>query len=237
MDITNPAIEDYIRGLLARHDEPVLLEMEAEAKERGFPIVGRMVGVVLEILARSIGAKRVFELGSGFGYSGYWFSRAVGPDGELHLTDGDPENEKKAADYLGRAGLDGPVTFHVGDAVTSLEAVEGDFDVVYCDIDKHGYPEAWRASRDRVRPGGFYICDNTLWSGRVTGATGADPDPHAGWTEAIIEMNRAAASDPAYLTTILPIRDGVLVAHRFAEVGASDQRPRLSPPGGRPGRP
>src|SRR6266542_3052424 len=105
MDITNTAIEDYIRSLLARHDEPVLLEMEAEAKERNFPIVGRMVGVVLEILARSIGAKRIFELGSGYGYSGYWFSRAVGADGELHLTDGDPENERKATDYLGRVGL------------------------------------------------------------------------------------------------------------------------------------
>src|SRR2546426_9071366 len=120
MDITNPAIEDYIRGLLARHDEPVLLEMEAEGKEKGFPIVGRMVGVVLEILARSIGARRVVELGSGYGYSGYWFSRAIGPQGELHLTDGDPENERKAMEYLGRAGLLDPVRYHVGDAVGSL---------------------------------------------------------------------------------------------------------------------
>src|SRR5436190_9349406 len=120
MDITNPAIEDYVRGLLASHDEPVLLEMEAEAKDKGFPIVGRMVGVVLEILARSIGAKRVFELGSGYGYSGYWFSRAVGPDGELHLPDGDPDNERKARNYLGRAGLLDPVTFQLGDAVESL---------------------------------------------------------------------------------------------------------------------
>ena len=162
MDITDPAIEDYIRGLLARHDEPVLLEMEAEAKERGFPIVGRMVGVVLEILARSIVAKRVFELGSGYGYSGYWFARAVGSDGELHLTDGDPENQKKARDYLSRAGLWEPVTFHVGDAVTALNATEGQFDIVYCDIDKHAYPEAWRAARERIWLWGFWICDNTL---------------------------------------------------------------------------
>src|SRR3989442_6112417 len=105
MDITHPLIEDYIRGLLARHDEPVVLEMEAEGKERGFPIVGRMVGVVLEILARSIGAKRVIELGSGYGYSGYWFFRAVGPHSELHLTDSDPQNEKKARHYLSRGGL------------------------------------------------------------------------------------------------------------------------------------
>jgi predicted O-methyltransferase YrrM len=214
MDITNPKVEDYIRGLLARHDEPVLLEMEEEAKQRDFPIVGRMVGVAIEILARSIGARRVFELGSGYGYSGYWFSRAVGAEGELHLTDGDPENERKALDYLGRAGLDKPVRFHVGDAVKSLSGTEGDFDIVYCDIDKHGYPEAWRASRDRIRRGGLYICDNTLWSGRVTGASDEE-DSRPAWTEAIKEMNNAIAADGDYLSTILPIRDGVMVALRL----------------------
>jgi caffeoyl-CoA O-methyltransferase len=213
VDITNPKVEDYIRGILARHDEAVLLEMEAEGKERGFPIVGRMVGVAIEILARSIGARRVFELGSGYGYSGYWFSRAV-PDGEVHLTDGDPENERKALDYLGRAGLDKPVRFHVGDAVESLNATDGEFDIVYCDIDKHGYPDAWRASRDRIRRGGLYICDNTLWSGRVTGASDEE-DIRPGWTEAIKEMNEAIAADTDYLSTILPIRDGVMVALRL----------------------
>jgi predicted O-methyltransferase YrrM len=215
MDITHPAVEDYIRGLLTRHDEPVLLEMEGEGKERGFPIVGRMVGVVLEILARAIGAKRVIELGSGYGYSGYWFSRAVGTEGELHLTDGDPENEEKARGYLGRAGLWDPVTFHVGDAVTTLNSLEGEFDIVYCDIDKHGYPAAWSAARDRIRVGGFYICDNTLWSGRVTGHPDVEEFRDPSWTGAIKEMNSAIAADQDYLATILPIRDGVMVALRL----------------------
>ena len=216
MDITHPLIEDYIRGLLRIHDEPVLLEMEAEGKERGFPIVGRMVGVVLEILARAIGAKRVIELGSGYGYSGYWFSRAVGPRGELHLTDGDPENEKKARDYLERAGLWDPVQFHVGDAVTTLNSLKGDFDIVYCDIDKHGYPAAWRAARTRIRVGGLFICDNTLWSGRVTGSAEAEGFRDPTWTDAIKEMNESIASDEGYLSTILPIRDGDTVALRLS---------------------
>ena len=210
MDITNSKIEEYIQRLLSRHDEPVLLEMESEGKERHFPIVGRMVGVVLEILARSIGARRIFELGSGYGYSAYWFARATGPGGEIHLTDGDLENEKKALEYLGRAGLDGPVSFHVGEAVSTLEATPGEFDIVYNDIDKGDYPRAWRAARDRVRVGGLFISDNTLWSGRVTGAAEEDPRPE--WTKAINEMNEAVASDQDFLSTILPIRDGVTVA-------------------------
>src|SRR5438132_4600136 len=100
MDIVDPRIQAYMAERLQRFDEPVLLEMEVEAARRHFPIVGRNVGVTLEVLARSIGARRMIELGSGFGYSGYWHSRAVGPAGELHLTDGDPANGTAARDYL-----------------------------------------------------------------------------------------------------------------------------------------
>ena len=214
MNIVDPAVETYVRSLLDHHDEPVLLEMEAEAAANGFPIVGRTVGVTLEVMARSIGAKRVVELGSGFGYSGYWFSRAVGPDGELHLTDGDPANEKKAVDYLGRAGLAGPVQFHVGDAVGSLGELEGEFDIVYDDIDKEGYPDAWRAACDRVRVGGMYICDNVLWYGRVTGEVALESDRERETTAAIIEHNALIAADERYLSTIVPTRDGVMVALR-----------------------
>jgi predicted O-methyltransferase YrrM len=214
VNIVPEPLEGYMHGLLGRHDEPVLLEMEAEGAERGFPIVGRHVGVTLELLARSIGAQRVVELGSGFGYSGYWHARAVlatvgDVGGEVHLTDGDPENERKALDYLARAGLNGPVRFHVGDAVESLATLPGAFDVVYCDIDKKGYPDAWRASRDRIRVGGLYVCDNVLWSGRVVEA------PGEGVTPAILEHNQMVAADERYLSSILPIRDGVMVAMRL----------------------
>jgi predicted O-methyltransferase YrrM len=212
--ITDPRIEEYTKSLLARHDEPVLLEMEEEARESNFPIVGRMVGATLEILTRGIGARRVFELGSGYGYSAYWFARAVGDRGRVWLTDGDPLNAKRADNYLSRVGLAQRATFIVGDALTSLANADGDnFDVIYCDIDKNGYPDAWRAARDRVRVGGMYICDNTLWSGRVAEPEPAD-DVNPGWTEAIKEHNAMIAADARYLSMILPIRDGVMVALR-----------------------
>jgi caffeoyl-CoA O-methyltransferase len=215
VDIVDPRVEDYMRSLLTRYDEPVLLEMEAEGKERGFPIIGRLVGVTVELLARSVGAERVFELGSGFGYSAYWFSRAVGPSGEVHGTDGDPANEPKALDYLSRAGLAEPIRWHVGDAVTHLGAIEGEFDVVYNDIDKDGYPEAWMAARERIRVGGLYLCDNVLWSGAV-----ADPEGDHGrdrkTTEAILEHNRLIAEDERFVSSIVPTRDGVFVALRVA---------------------
>jgi predicted O-methyltransferase YrrM len=209
MDIVNPQIEEYMATLQSRHDEPVLLEMEREGRERDFPIVGRNVGVTLEVLARSIGARRVMELGSGFGYSAYWFARAVGVDGEVHCTDGDPENARKAEGYLQRAGVWGRVTYHVGDAVEQMATVEGEFDIVYDDIDKHGYPAAWLAARERIRVGGLYLCDNVLWSGRIL-APDADRN-----TAAILEHNRQIAGDEQFLSTIVPTRDGVFVALRI----------------------
>src|ERR671914_2423212 len=109
MDIVQGQVEEYLRKLASSDDEPVLLEMEQLATERGFPIIDRLCGRLLELFALCVGARRVFELGSGFGYSAYWFSRAVGPEGEIHLTDTDPDNEAAALDFLKRAGLGDPI--------------------------------------------------------------------------------------------------------------------------------
>jgi len=215
MDIVHPDIERYMNELARHDDEPVLLEMEQLAREKRFPIVGRLCGRYLEMIARSIAARRIFELGSGYGYSGYWFSRATGPDAEIHLTDGDAKNETLAIDFLTRAGLAKPIHYHVGDALESLAKTEGDFDIIYCDIDKPGYPDAWRAAKEKVRVGGYYMCDNMLWSGRVIGAMDA-PERQEGATKAIMETNEMIAGDPNWRSIINPTRDGIVTALRIA---------------------
>src|SRR5205823_376251 len=96
--------ERYMRQLAARHDEPVLLEMEQLGHERNFPIIDRLVGELVEVLARSIAATRVFEMGSGYGYSAYWFTRAVGPAGRVVCTDSDAANRQLAEQFLSRVG-------------------------------------------------------------------------------------------------------------------------------------
>jgi hypothetical protein len=112
------AVESYLTELArTEHEEPVLVEMEARAAEHRFPIVGRATGRFLELVARAVGARRVMELGSGYGYSAYWFARAVGPDGEVVCTDGDPENARLAEHYLSKAGLWDRVRYRVGDAL------------------------------------------------------------------------------------------------------------------------
>lgn len=208
MNFVDEAVNVYLRKQVDRFDEPVLVEMEALAEEKGFPIVGRLVGGCLEMLATSIGAKRVFEMGSGFGFSAYWFARAVGERGEVVLTDGDPENEALAKGYLSRVDLWERCRYHVGDAIETLDASEGEFDIVYCDIDKGDYPKAFEHARKKVRPGGLYICDNVLWSGRVA------RDDDDAWTEAIRRQNEMIAGDDEFLSSIIPLRDGVMVALR-----------------------
>jgi len=209
----DPAIENYMRGLLGRTDAPVLHEMEALGARRNFPIVGRLVGVFLEALAKSVNARRVFEFGSGYGYSAYWFAKAVGPEGRVVCTDGDPHNHEQAERFLQAAGLWDRIDFHTGFAQDIFAQTDGLFDICYNDVDKGGYPEVWRLAKDRIRPGGLYIADNVLWHGRVAVEEFTDIAP--GWTEAIREHNALIFDDPDFDAYINPTRDGVIVARKL----------------------
>jgi predicted O-methyltransferase YrrM len=211
-DPVDPRVEEYMRTLAARHDEPVLLEMEALAKERRFPIVGRLVGELLEVLAKSVGARRVCELGSGFGYSAYWFSRAVGPEGTVVCTDADAANRDQAEAFLTRAGRWERIDYRVGWAQDVLKQTPGSFDVVYNDVDKEQYPDTWLLAKERIRSGGLYICDNVLWSGRV--AEDDPDDAESASTAAIRRHNELVYADPDFDACIVPTRDGALVARR-----------------------
>jgi predicted O-methyltransferase YrrM len=208
----NPAIEKYMRSLVSHTDHPVLAEMEAVAEKNNFPIVGRLVGVFLETLAKTANAKRIFEFGSGFGYSAYWFAKAAGADGRVICTDGDPFNKEQAERYLKSADLAQRVDFHVGIAQETFTQTEGILDFCYNVAVKGDYPKIWRMARDRIRPGGLYIADNVLWHGRVALEHYVDIVP--GWTEAILEHNSLIFNDPEFDAFINPTRDGVVVARK-----------------------
>jgi predicted O-methyltransferase YrrM len=212
LDPVNPSIEKYMRSLVGQTDHPVLTEMEAVAAENNFPIVGRLVGIFLQTLAKTIDAKRIFEFGSGYGYSAYWFAKAAGPDGQVICTDGDPKNKEKAEQYLKSADIFERIDFRVGMAQEIFGKTEGLFDICYNDADKGDYPQIWRMAKDRIRPGGLYIADNVLWHGRVAVERYVDIVP--GWTEAILEHNRLVFNDSEFDAFINPTRDGVVVARR-----------------------
>jgi caffeoyl-CoA O-methyltransferase len=209
----DPRIEKYMRGLARSTDHPVLVEMERFAHERGFPIVDRLVGMFLETLTKLHEARRIFEFGSGYGYSAFWFARGAGSQAEIVCSDGDGANKELAEGFLTRAGLWNNIDFRVGFAQDIFQATDGDFDICYNDVDKGDYPEIWRMARDRIAPGGLYIADNVLWFGRVVMDPPVD-DIAPGWTEAILEHNRLIFDDPDFDAFINPTRDGVIVARR-----------------------
>ncbi|HWO88114.1 MAG TPA: O-methyltransferase [Gemmatimonadales bacterium] len=203
MVIVNPRIERYLRRLLPPRD-PVLVEMEQRAGRERIPIVGPVVGRLLYMLARITRARRVMELGSAIGYSTIWWARAVGPRGRVWYTDGDPANASEASRYFRRAKVARRVSVMVGDAVECMRSVRGNFDIVFCDIDKHGYPAAFEAAWPRIRPGGLFVCDNTLWSGRVADRAVRDVD-----TTAVRRLNLKAFTQSEAFAVLVPIRDGL----------------------------
>ncbi|HVP19079.1 MAG TPA: O-methyltransferase [Spirochaetia bacterium] len=206
--IVDRKIEAYLSGLDGRGDS-VRSEMEAFAQRNDFPIVGPQVGRLLGILARGISARRVLELGSGYGYSALWFARAMPDGGSVTCTDLSPENRDRAVKFFRDAGLEDRVSFHVGDALSLARALRGPFDIVFNDIDKKDYPGSVSIALPLLRMGGLFITDNVLWSGKV--AASGRPDAA---TAAIREFNEIVSSRDDLETVILPLRDGVAVCQK-----------------------
>ncbi len=206
----HPKLMPYLERLVpARH--PVLAEMEARAARTGFPIVGPAVGQLFYVLTRLAGARRVFEMGSGYGYSTAWFALAVRDNGGgvVHHVVWDAQLSRDAQAYLDRMGLLPFVRFHVAEAVAHLASAQDVFDVVFNDIEKRGYPASLPVIKAHLRSGGLLLADNVLWSGRVFHRHVRDEV-----TEAVRAFTHAVCADPDFAATVVPLRDGVLVAYR-----------------------
>ena len=188
---------------------PVLEEMEALAARNRIPIVGPAVGRLLYQLGKFAGAKRIFEMGSAIGYSTIWWAQSLQPGGKVFYSDGSAENAKKADDFITRAGVRDRTELLVGNSLDLIDTVEGEFDVIFNDVDKHYYADVYRKVADRVRIGGVLVADNVLWSGRVADLSLNDPN-----TEAIRSFNQMLFADKRYYSTIMPLRDGVAIGIR-----------------------
>jgi len=213
-------LPDYLSTYLDGHvptRPPEMQAMEAYAQKIDFPIIGPASGQLCYQLARLSGARRIFEMGSGFGYSTAWFARAVQDNGggEVYHVVWDADLSQQARQHLGVLGFGSTgsrvaVHYRVSEAIQALKEADGPFDLIFNDIDKHAYPESLPVIREKLRPGGVLIVDNLLWHGRIFDASDRTAD-----TTAIHEFTRLMTTDPTWITTIVPIRDGVLVAYRI----------------------
>lgn len=203
-------VEQYLYELLPERDA-VISEMERYAEEHRVPIIGPAVARLLALFAQVSGATRIFEMGSAIGYSTIWLARAAGPKGQVHYTDGDPANAKRAGEYFRRAGVAKRINVRVGDALELVKKTPGKFDLIFNDVNKHQYPDAMRAALPKLRKGGLFITDNTLWSGKA--ARAAAPDDAA--TRGVQEFNRLVYASRELYPVLIPLRDGVTVCRKL----------------------
>jgi caffeoyl-CoA O-methyltransferase len=202
-------VEEYLYGLLPERDA-VVSEIEDYAAQHDVPIIGPAVARLLSLFVQISGAKRIFEMGSAIGYSTIWLARAAGPKGKVIYTDGDPEKARRAKDYFRRAGVVKRIDVRVGNAHEQLRKTQGKFDMIFNDVSKDQYPDSLRVALPKLRRGGLFISDNTLWSGKA--ARPAAPDDMD--TQGIQEFNRLVYASKELYPVLIPLRDGVTVCRK-----------------------
>jgi caffeoyl-CoA O-methyltransferase len=207
---TQEDVNEYIYGLLPERDA-VVKEMEAYAEEHRVPIVGPAVARLLTLLVQVWGATRIFEMGSAIGYSTIWLARAAGTKAKVFYTDGNPENARRAQEQFRKAGVAKRINVQVGNALELVKKTPGKFDFIFNDIDKHQYPDALRAALPKLKRGGLFVTDNTLWSGKAARPASADDKD----TRGVQEFNRLVYASKDLFSVLIPLRDGVTVCRKL----------------------
>lgn len=212
--ILEPTIESLSR--LGNGDpEPPLQKMEKYGRERDFPIVGPDVGQFLRVVATVAGAERVFEFGSGFGYSATWIAGALPESGEIYLTDYREKNLDRAREFMVEAGHEDLAHYCAGDALQSFQTTTGPFDVVFIDHEKSRYTDAFDRAKDRIADGGIVIADNAM-AGPVEPAAieaaldGSEPMDEV--TEGIVSYIETVRDHPHFESVLVPLGEGLVVS-------------------------
>lgn len=210
-DLLAPQLREYLDALVPARP-PEMRAMEAYARQVRFPIIGPVAGQFCYLLARMLGARRIFEMGSGYGYSTAWFARAVQENGGgtvFHVV-WDAALSQRARMHLQTLGLNDVVEYRVAEAVATLRETPGPFDLIFNDIDKEAYPASLPVIAAKLRPGGVLIADNMFWGGRVL-----DRRDRTSTTAGVRTLTQMVMQDPQWIASIVPIRDGLLVATRI----------------------
>ena len=200
LDETLETYDTYISGLFAAEDD-VLRQTRAVMAQEGLrPIqVSASSGQLLHLLALTIGAQRILEIGALGGYSAIWLGRALPPSGRLITLEIDERHAAVARRNLHAAGLEGKVEVRVGDALATLGAMqqagEAPFDLAFIDADKESYPAYLAVVIELVRDGGLIVADNTLRPEVL------DPAADSG----VGRYNAAAAANPLLRSIVVPV--------------------------------
>jgi predicted O-methyltransferase YrrM len=205
-------IEEYILNHSDRED-PVLAELNRETNLkilRPRMLSGHLQGKVLEMISKMIHPERILELGTYTGYSAICLAKGLKEKGILHTIEINDELEEIIRKYFLKAGIENSVDLHFGDARKIIPQLNEQFDLVFIDADKREYLEYYHLVFDVVKPGGFILADNVLWSGKVIELESPDDE----YTKGIFDFNRFIKNDDRIEKVILPLRDGLTLIRK-----------------------
>ena len=198
----------FVEGYLTE-DEPLQNARREAAEIGGATPIGPGGGAALRFIAAAINARSVVEIGTGCGTSGIWLLRGMRPDAVLTSVDAEPEHQRLARKAFTEAGFpSNRYRLISGKALDVLPRLtDGAYDLVFCDADKHEYPDYLVAALRLLRPGGVVAFDNALAGGRL-----ADPSRDDARTTAIRELAEQVRQDERLAPVLLPVGDGLLAA-------------------------
>lgn len=204
-------LSEYIVSLFAPEDE-LLGALREEADRTGLPptAISADAGRFLQVLLRSIGAKRVLEVGTLGGYSAIWMARALPPDGVIVTLEREERHATLARRYITRAGLASVVDVRQGRALDILPSLDGqEFDLVYLDADRAPIATYYDWAMRLVRVGGMIVAHNVLLGGRVADQASRTDDEDL---RAVRAFNARVAGDHRATSILVPAYDGFIVA-------------------------
>jgi predicted O-methyltransferase YrrM len=169
---------------------------------------GQLQGRFLAMISQMIKPHRILEIGTYTGYSALCMAEGLADDGKIITLDINEELETRVRGYFSQSPFNSKIDYRIGNAQEVIPTLNESFDLVFIDADKINYSRYYDLVFDKVKPGGFILADNVLWSGKVL-----SPDPDKD-TRAILEFNRKVAEDPRVENVLLTIRDGILMARR-----------------------
>jgi predicted O-methyltransferase YrrM len=169
---------------------------------------GHFQGRLLAMISSMIQPRRILEIGTYTGYSALCLAEGLAPNGTLLTIDVNEELEKRVRGYFRASAYADRIEYRVGDARAILPTLTDVFDLVFIDADKAGYEWYYETVLPMLRPGGFILADNVLWSGKVTRANN-DKD-----TRIIQQFNDRVLADSRVDRVLLPIRDGLFLIRK-----------------------
>jgi predicted O-methyltransferase YrrM len=212
MEFLDPKLDAYVCDH-SRDESSVLKKLNRETWAKVMMprmLSGHLQGQVLRMLSLMIQPKRILEIGTYTGYSAICLAEGLQQGGKLYTIDINEELENMVRTFIDEAGMKEKIDYRIGNALDIIPKLDETFDMVFIDADKENYAKYYDLVFDKVRPGGFIIADNVLWSGKVLmDKAKMDVD-----TKAICDYNDKVHNDARVDNVLFPVRDGLMVARK-----------------------